>query len=504
MLFIILTGCNFLFAQKKTKQAPKQTVTRYGYFPRSVFYDIYVPSFCDFNNDSIGDIKGITHQLNYISSFGAEAVTLSPLTWTLDKDKKGSIDFQTIDPQLGTLADLKELITEAHKLNINVVLSLNINYTGLQHPWFVQAEKNYEFQSYYIWKKSPDIKNLKKNFYELKKYSDKYYSYESSELPCLNYSNVKVRNAVIAACKYWLLQTNADGIKFQEADKIYTGNDSEKLKFWGVMVKELQKAKPGCFIIAQPSAEFSEYEKMVSENFNACVTYGLTQFIHSNIIAGKDGGIVMNYNAMHDSLYKASHGFLDMLVTGHEQSIRLTQGLTPQQTKAAVALLLTMPPSVSVFYGDELGMTGTTSRRNNLEPFAWNYTEADDNRTFYIPDEINNNAEIVPYAVQLSDGNSLYHFYRKLCWIRKQNDILREGSVIAAQNDDKRLVAFYRDMKTRRLLILQNISGSDVYYDLEKDRTFKFKNLFSNSVYPATEVGAVKISPYATLIYQSN
>ena len=120
-----------------------------------IIYQIYPRSFCDSNGDGIGDLNGITSKLDYLQELGIDAIWLSPIHPSPDKDFGYDIsDYEAIDPKYGTLADFDHLIEEAHHRNIHVILDGVFNHTSDQHTWFQKSKssKQNPYRDWYLWR----------------------------------------------------------------------------------------------------------------------------------------------------------------------------------------------------------------------------------------------------------------------------------------------------------------------------------------------------------------
>ena len=125
------------------------------WWKNAVVYQIYPKSFQDSNGDGIGDIQGIISRLDYLADLGIDAVWLSPVYCSPQDDNGYDIsDYQDIDPMFGTLSDMEELIAEAKKRNIRIIMDLVLNHTSDEHRWFLEAKKSREnpYHDYYVWK----------------------------------------------------------------------------------------------------------------------------------------------------------------------------------------------------------------------------------------------------------------------------------------------------------------------------------------------------------------
>ena len=125
-----------------------------------IAYQIYPRSFCDSNNDGIGDIPGIISKLDYLVELGVGIIWLSPVYRSPNEDTGYDISgYREINPEYGTMEDMKNLIREAKKRDLRLIMDLVVNHTSDQHPWFVESRKGKDnpYREFYIWR--PGKKN---------------------------------------------------------------------------------------------------------------------------------------------------------------------------------------------------------------------------------------------------------------------------------------------------------------------------------------------------------
>lgn len=130
------------------------------WWQKSVVYQIYPRSFCDSNNDGIGDINGIRSKLDYLEKLGIEVIWLSPVYCSPNDDNGYDIsDYYDISPEFGTLDEMKALLKEAKAHHIKIIMDLVVNHTSDEHKWFIEAKtnKNSKYRDYYIWRKGEKI-----------------------------------------------------------------------------------------------------------------------------------------------------------------------------------------------------------------------------------------------------------------------------------------------------------------------------------------------------------
>jgi len=188
-----------------------------------VIYQIYPRSFADSNNDGIGDLKGIISKLDYLTDLGVDALWLSPINPSPDKDFGYDVaDYFDIDPKFGTLADFDLLLQEAHKRNLHIILDLVLNHTSDQNKWFQESRSSKEnpYRDWYLWRSAPEGKqpnNWKSVFggpgweYD-EKTAEYYFHMFVKEQPDLNWRNPAVYQKMLDVFKFWL-DRGVDGFR---------------------------------------------------------------------------------------------------------------------------------------------------------------------------------------------------------------------------------------------------------------------------------------------------
>lgn len=201
--------------------------TEMKWWQTAVFYQIYPRSFADGNGDGIGDFKGMTDKLDYLSDLGVDAIWLSPHfpspNWDCGYDIS---DYCNVAPEYGTLEDFKNFLAEAHRKNIRVILDLVLNHTSDEHPWFIESKssRNNPKADWYVWVDSPP-NNWQSCFDgEAWTYAPErdqyYYHYFMKQQPDLNWHNPQVKQAMWDAARFWL-KLGVDGFRLDAIGTIY-------------------------------------------------------------------------------------------------------------------------------------------------------------------------------------------------------------------------------------------------------------------------------------------
>ncbi|KUP08836.1 glucan 1,6-alpha-glucosidase [Bacillus coahuilensis p1.1.43] len=181
----------------------------------AVLYQIYPRSFQDSNGDGIGDLRGIIQRLDYLQTLGINGIWLSPVYKSPNDDNGYDIsDYEDIMDEFGTMSDMDELIEEANKRDIKIIMDLVVNHTSDEHPWFIEAKKSKdnEYRDYYVWRDpvNGEVPNGMRSAFsgsawEYDEESGQYYLHIfSKKQPDLNWENERVRKEVWDMMNYWL------------------------------------------------------------------------------------------------------------------------------------------------------------------------------------------------------------------------------------------------------------------------------------------------------------
>ena len=210
---IIKFRMNITINLEGTKKYMKES----KWWKKAVIYQIYPKSFQDSNGDGIGDLNGIIQRLDYLENLGIDAIWLSPVYRSPQDDNGYDIsDYQDIDPMFGNIGDMENLICEAGKRNIKIIMDLVLNHSSDEHPWFREAKKSREnpYHDYYVWRDGEEgtpPNDMRASFGgsawewvpELKQY---YFHQFSVKQPDLNWDNPKVRQEIYKMIQYICLE----------------------------------------------------------------------------------------------------------------------------------------------------------------------------------------------------------------------------------------------------------------------------------------------------------
>ena len=193
------------------------------WWKESVVYQIYPKSFKDSNGDGVGDIRGIIQKLDYLKELGVNVLWISPMLESPQDDNGYDIsDYRRIYEEYGTMEDYEELLCEAHKRSIRILMDLVVNHTSDEHNWFIESRKSKDnpYRDYYIWKDPVNGKEPNNwggafggSAWEYDPQTQMYYLHLfSKKQPDLNWENEKVRQEVYDMMKFWC-EKGIDGFR---------------------------------------------------------------------------------------------------------------------------------------------------------------------------------------------------------------------------------------------------------------------------------------------------
>jgi maltose alpha-D-glucosyltransferase/alpha-amylase len=251
---------------QSTKSAPH---TDQLWYKDACIYQLHVKSFCDGNGDGIGDFPGLISKLDYIADLGANAIWLLPFYPSpLLDDGYDISEYRNVHPDYGTLADFRQFVRAAHARGIRVIIELVINHTSDQHPWFQrarQAKPGSSHRNFYVWsdtdQKYADTRII---FLDTERsnwtwdpvvgayYWHRFYSHQ----PDLNFDNPQVMRAVLSVMRFWL-ETGVDGLRLDAVPYLVEreGTNNENLPETHAVLKriraEVDATYPGRMLLAE-------------------------------------------------------------------------------------------------------------------------------------------------------------------------------------------------------------------------------------------------------------
>lgn len=446
--------------------------------PEGVYYEIFVLAFADGNGDGKGDLPGVTAKLDYVQQLGIKAIWLMPVMPSPSYHKYDVTDYRNIHPHYGTLDDFKKLVDEAHKRQIKVIIDLVLNHTSREHPWFLSAkqDKQSPYRDYYVWADKDSIKDqVSKKTITLDSdnitqwhavngdsTAEHYYGFFSDHMPDLNFDNQAVRDEMVSIARFWIEEMNVDGFRFDAAKHIYPDDRAvDNHAFWDWYHKQLTQLKPDVYMVGEVYSVEREAVAPFVTGLPAVFNFELGSSVISMLNRQQDTvGFVDRYIDQTNYFKSFNAGFVDApILTNHDQN-RIMSQLGDDLTKAklAASILLTLPGTPYVYYGEELGMRGTKPDEFIREPFLW----GDPVAAKWMEPKFNTIEEVADLQKQMNDPASLYNHYKTLIAYRNNSKALTSGSIQKLKGIPDTVVGYQRVTGEERAVVLHNISAGDV------------------------------------------
>ncbi len=444
-----------------------------------VFYEIFIRSFYDSNQDGIGDIKGITQKLDYLKTLGITGIWITPIHPSPTYHKYDVIDYMDIDPEYGTMEDYKQLIAEAHKREIKILLDLVVNHTSSIHPWFIEAcHNNPTYRNYYVWDTITQKNGWHSNPLNP---SDRYYGFFWEGMPDLNFDNKKVREEIKKVGRFWLKDIGVDGFRLDAAQHIYEATDLDKNNaWWTEFRKDMQQVKPDMILLGEVWNKNAMVATYLKSSMDACFNFDLSGAIVQSILKQNADSVLDKLIGI-DRLYRSYNPkYMDAtFISNHDQDrYRSTFEGDTAKTKLAFAILMTLPGTPFIYYGEEIGMIGKFPDHYRREPFIW----SNKGNTNWEKAVHSKAGKIEPLEKQINDKNSFYTYYAQMIAYRKSNPIFTFGELnksAIASKLPKELLVYELKLEKKKIIVIHNTTGSVV----KLPKSPKFKLTLLNGAY---------------------
>ncbi len=457
------------------------------------YYEVFVYSFYDSDGDGIGDLKGLTSQLDYINDgddttdtdLGMNGIWLMPVMPSTTYHKYDVKDYCAIDEEYGTIDDFKELVAACHERGIDVTIDFVMNHTSSKHPWFTQATAYLKGLAEGA---EPDLTECPYvDYYNFSREKGAGYCqvpgtewyYEAqfwSEMPDLNLANEAVRQEFDQIVDFWL-ELGVDGFRLDAAKEYYSGSiekNVEVLSWFNTMVKE---KKDDAYIVAEVWNDKATYSQYYASGIDSCFDFDFAD--SDGIIAsalkksGKDGasGYGKAVAGLAENFSKYSDSYIDApFYTNHDmaRSAGYYAGdFSENQTKMAQALNLFMTGNAFLYYGEELGMKGSGKDENKRAPMYWSADGSAEGMCSGPKDMENVKMKYGSLEEQRSDENSIYNFVKEVVKLRNVYPEIARGDVeFLEEYSNDSVCVLKKSYEGSEILIVFNLAQESKTVDL--------------------------------------
>ena len=473
------------------------------WFRTAVFYEALLRSFADSDGDGIGDLRGLISRLDYLAWLGVDCVWIPPFYPSPVRDGGYDIsDYTAIDPRYGTMEDFRELVHQAHQRGIRIVIDMVVNHTSDAHPWFQASRSDPEgpYGDFYVWADDDSgyddariifVDTEESNWaYDVERgqfYWHRFFSHQ----PDLNFHNPAVVDAIHDVIRFWA-RTGVDGFRMDAIPYLTEseGTNCENLPGTHEIIagirEMLDREFPGTITIA----EANQWPDDVVEYFGTEEAPECTMCFHFPVMPrifyalrqgsaeairwvlektpdipahGQWGTFLRNHDEL--TLEMVTDAERDQMYAWYapEERMRANIGIRRRlaplldasraEVELAYALLLSLPGSPCLYYGDEIGMGENIwleDRDAVRTPMQW-----DDSPNMGFSSVVDPGALTLPLiqapgyahltvATEMARPDSLLQFTRRILHLRRAHPVLGRGSFLLRPTSDDAVLAHTR------------------------------------------------------------
>src|SRR6202167_2370676 len=509
-LILLLT---ILYSALLTAQTQPVDAEGHQWWQNAVFYEIYPRSFADSNNDGVGDLNGISSQMNYLRGLGVDAIWITPCYPSPQVDFGYDIsDYENIDPMYGTLVDFDHMVADGKTHDVRIIMDFVPNHTSDQHPWFLDSKssRTSAHRDWYIWRDGRGPGQPPNNWISLfggsawkadATTNQYYYHFFYAQQPDLNWRNPAVETAMLDTMRWWYRRGVA-GFRLDAVDTLF---EDPALRDNPVLPGKNAQSDPNMenknnTNFPEVHAELQKMRKVADESGAALIgetwtstAAELDRYYGQN---GNELQMPMDFMFMivdklsprdyrsQIAAVESAHGWPVFVISNHDR-VRSYNRYGDGKNNDAIAKLmgafyLTLRGTPIMYYGEEIGMENNDPKRREdvKDPIGrtgWPAEKGRDGERTPMQWNTASNAGFsstkpwlpVPPSYKThnvesesKDPNSILNLYRKVLALRHTNEALLEGSYTALNEDDPNVMSYLRSYKGKAILVALNMSAT--------------------------------------------
>ncbi len=518
----------------------------------AVIYELHVRAFQDSDGDGVGDFRGLSQRLDYLSDLGVTAIWLLPFYPSpLRDDGYDTADYTSVHPAYGTLRDFRHFMRAAHERGLRVITELVLNHTSDAHPWFQRARRapaGSPERDYYVWSDTTEryreariiFKDFETSNWAFDDVANAYFWHRFYwHQPDLNYDNPRVRRAMLNIVDLWL-DMGVDGLRLDAVPYLFErrGTNCENLPETHAFLKELRAHVDARYPDRMLLAEANQWPEDAAAYFgdgdecNMAFHFPLMPRMFM-ALRMEDRFPVIDIleqtppipDSARWALFLRNHDELTLeMVTDEERdymyrvyaqdpqariNLGIRRRLAPllgndrRLIEVINGLLFSLPGTPVIYYGDEIGMGDNIylGDRNGVRtPMQWS---ADRNAGFsranpqqlYLPVVIGPEYHYESLNVEAQQDNprSLLWWMKRLIALRKRSAALSRGSIEFLYPENHRVLVFLRQHEDERILVVVNLARSVQYAELDLSA---YRGLVPTELFGATVFPTIGELPY--------
>ena len=478
LVLALITGSLGACGSKDDWRSREVTVIDDNY---RTWYEIFVYSFCDSDGDQVGDLQGVISKLDYIADMGFNGIWMMPIMPAASYHKYDVKDYLEIDPEYGTMEDFEELAAECDKRAIKLIIDLVLNHTSSEHFWFTEAcdyleslgadeEPSAEDCPYYEYY----------NFVKGNPNSDVWYQVGSSDyyyegmfwsgMPDVNFESQGLRREFEAVMDFWL-EKGAGGFRLDAVKEFYSGATSKNVEVLTWVNDYVKAADPDAYMVGEAWEGLGTYAQYYASGIDSFFDFefaGPTGVVTKTLTFSGETNSAQAYakalSRVQNAIREYREDAIDAPFFVNHDMARAAGYMQydERKVKMAAPLNILMSGSAFVYYGEEIGMTGSGKDENKRAPMYWSADASAEGMTRGPLDMEPQENQFACAEEQMKAEDSIYSFYKDTILLRNQNPEIARGTVARLEEvEDQDIAAISKTYDGKTIYLLYNISETD-------------------------------------------
>jgi glycosidase len=450
-----------LLACAATASLAAQQTTAPAWTRGGVCYEIFVRSFYDSNGDGIGDLNGVTQQLDYVAGLGVDCIWLMPVAASPSYHGYDVSDYYRVEPAYGSNDDFQRLVAAAHRRRIALLVDMVLNHSSSEHPYF-QAALHDTTSPYRAWYRfAPTAQG--KDWHHSPVRDEYYYGLFWSGMPDLNYETPAVREEAKQIATFWLRDMGVDGFRLDAVPYLVEQGDCVSgcpgtHALLHEYAQHVDSVKPGAYTVGEAWGSIDKMLPYYPDQLTSYFGFELSDSLIAAVRSGSAAGLLTGYLRLQDTL--PAYRWAPFL-SNHDQTRILTQ-LRGDVARARLAatLLLTLPGTPFIYYGEEIGMTGDKPDPRLRTPMQWSAGPGLGFTSGKAWESAQPDSLTTTVAAEDADAGSLLNLYRRLIHLRRQNEALATGKLVPLTAPNPHVAAYVRRSEKDVVLVVANLGDT--------------------------------------------
>jgi alpha-amylase len=475
--FFIVLCAPLVSASAVPAQVPTGAAPGADWRQGGVCYEVFVRSFYDSDGDGVGDLRGLIEKLDYINDgdpstqrdLGASCIWLMPISPSPSYHGYDVTNYYDVNREYGTKEDFKRLIDEAHRRGIRILIDLVLNHSSSEHPYFKSAlldpaspyrdwylwsptERGHEGWSQPIWHRSPSR-------------DEYYYGLFWSGMPDLNLAHPAVKEETERIARFWLQEMGVDGFRLDAVSHFFEEDGKWKhaagthpwLRDFSAYIRRIA---PATYTVGEVWDSTGAILPYYPDQLEAYFIFDVADAVLDAVRSGSKQNLLA---AVERAQRELPPGRWASFLRNHDQTRTLTE-LEGDVARARLAatLLLTLPGLPFVYYGEEIGMTGSKPDPRLRTPMHWTRTPTAGFTTGTPWEPLQPDSFTANVEAQDADSLSLLNHYRRLIHLRAAQPALGPGEFMSLETGAEGALAYLRHTEGQTVLVVANLSSRRV------------------------------------------